>query len=98
VAIPESPAYPVAWYKSQRFIALVQSTILFALGWFITALGTNDWSNWKAGLVAILGNVAIGLKDWWSPSVVAPFALANRNNVVTVPASSVRAAEKSGGA
>ena len=82
VAIPESPAYPVPWYKSQRFIALVQSTVLFGLGWLITALSTNDWTNWKAGLVAVLGNLVIALKDWWSPSVVAPFALMNKKNDV----------------
>jgi len=73
-------ATPVAWYKSQRFIALCQSTVLFALGWLISALSTNDWTNWKAGVIAILGNVLIGLKDWWNPNIVAPFAALNKNN------------------
>lgn len=84
LAKPPDPAPywsgPVAWYRSQRFIALLQSTILFVLGWLIAALSTGDWS-WKAGAVAVLGNVLIALKDWWSPNVVAPFAVLNQNNV-----------------
>ena len=70
---------PVAWYKSQRFIALCQSTAVLLLGWLAAALGTNDWA-WRGIAVAVLGNVIVALKDWWSPNVVAPFAVLNRNN------------------
>lgn len=70
---------PVAWYKSQRFIALCQSTVLLVLGWLSTALATNEWA-WRAIAIAVLGNVLIGLKDWWNPNVVAPFAALNKNN------------------
>lgn len=80
VAIPESPANPVAWYKSQRFIALCQSTALLILGWLTAALSTNDWA-WRGVAIAVLGNIIIALKDWWNPSVVAPFAMMNKNNV-----------------
>lgn len=82
VAIPESPAYPVAWYKSQRFIAMCQSTALLVLGWLTAALATNDWA-WRPIAIAVLGNVVIALKDWWNPSVVAPFAMMNRSNTKT---------------
>lgn len=86
-------ADPVAWYKSQRFIALCQSSVILALGWLSAALATNDW-RWRTIAIALVGNILVGLKDWWNPNVVAPFAALNKNNSVTVPASSVRAADK----
>jgi hypothetical protein len=87
-------ADPVVWYRSQRFIVLCQSTAVLVLGWVSAALATNDWA-WRPIAIAVVGNVLVALKDWWSPNVVAPFAVLNRNNVVTVPASSVKDAEKS---
>lgn len=80
----------VPWYRSQRFIALCQSTVVYALGWLIAALSSNDWSSWKALLIAILGNVLLTLRDWWSPAVIAPFALMNKSN----PAISVKDLQK----
>jgi len=69
----------VQWYRSQRFIALCQSTVLLLLGWLGTALATNDWT-WRPIAIAVLGNVLLQLKDWWNPNVVAPFAALNKNN------------------
>jgi hypothetical protein len=74
-ASPAPIPAPVIWYKSQRFIALCQSTAVLILGWLAAALSTNDWQ-WRAIGVAVLGNVLVALKDWWSPAVVAPSALA----------------------
>jgi hypothetical protein len=69
----------VTWYRSQRFIALCQSTVLLVLGWLGTALATNEWA-WRAIALSILGNIVLQLKDWWSPAVVAPFAAMNKSN------------------
>jgi hypothetical protein len=77
--ISPGPPPPVQWYRSQRFIALVQSTIVFVIGWVIQALSMNDWTLWKALLIAVLGNILIQLKDWWSPQVIGPMAFMNRN-------------------
>lgn len=71
---------PVAWYESQRFIALCQSTTLLVLGWLTAALTTNVWE-WRAISIAVLGNVIVALKDWWSPNVQAPFSFMNKSNV-----------------
>jgi hypothetical protein len=73
---------PVQWYKSQRFIILVQSTVLLVLGWLIQTLSATPvvWA-WKAILIAVLGNILLALKDWWSPTIIAPFAVLNKNNV-----------------
>ena len=76
---PAPAAGPVTWYKSQRFIALCQSTTLLVLGWLGTALATNEWA-WRAIAIAVLGNVVLQLKDWWNPNVVAPFAVMNKSN------------------
>ena len=70
----------VQWYRSQRFIILCQSSALLILAWLGTALATNDWA-WRTVAVSVLGNVVLQLKDWWSPTVVAPFASLNKNNV-----------------
>lgn len=77
---PGPTTAPVPWYKSQRFIIMVQSTILLVLGWGGQALATNDWS-WRPIAIAVVGNVLLMLKDWWSPTVIAPFAALNRSNV-----------------
>lgn len=87
---------PVLWYKSQRFIILCQSSALLVLTWLIGALSTNNWE-WKPVALSVLGNLLLQLKDWWSPNIQAPFAVLNRNNTPTVPASTVRDAEKSSG-
>lgn len=71
---------PVVWYKSQRFIVLCQSTAVLILGWLSAALATNDWS-WRPIAISVVGNILVALKDWWSPNVVAPFAVLNKNNV-----------------
>lgn len=73
----------VPWYKSQRFIALVQSTVLWVLGWLVAALSSNDWA-WRAMAIGVGTNVLIVLKDWWNPAVQAPFAVMNKNNVAPV--------------
>lgn len=86
---------PVVWYKTQRFIALCQSTAILVLGWLTAALSTNEWA-WRGIAIAVLGNVLVALKDWWSPTVQAPFAVMNRNNNVTVPSASVADAVKRG--
>jgi hypothetical protein len=67
----------VRWYQSQRFIALCQSTVLLVLGWLIAALSTNDWA-WRPITIAVLTNILIILKDWWSPNVQAPFKFMNK--------------------
>jgi membrane-bound metal-dependent hydrolase YbcI (DUF457 family) len=67
---------PVPWYRSQRFIALCQSTVLWILGWLVAALSTNDWA-WRALAIGVLTNVLIILKDWWAPNVTAPFKFMN---------------------
>lgn len=87
---PGPPAPPpvqgplVAWYHSQRFIALCQSTAIIILTWVSAALATNDWS-WRTMAVAVIGNILLVLKDWWNPNIVAPFAALNENNVVVPP-------------
>jgi hypothetical protein len=86
---------PVVWYKTQRFIALCQSTAVLVLGWVSAALATNDWA-WRPIAIAVVGNVLVGLKDWWSPNVQAPFAVMNRNNNATVSPASVADAVKRG--
>ena len=72
----------VLWYQSQRFVILCQSSALLVLAWLGTALATNDWA-WRVIAISVLGNVALQLKDWWSPTVIAPFAALNKNNVGT---------------
>jgi hypothetical protein len=67
----------VHWYKSQRFIALCQSTVLLILGWLIQALSTNAWL-WRAIAISIAGNVLLQLKDWWSPTVIGPADFMNK--------------------
>jgi hypothetical protein len=69
----------VPWYRAQRFIALFQSCVLITLGWLIQALTTNDW-RWRPVAIALAGNALIQLKDWFSPSVIAPFAVMNKSN------------------
>lgn len=71
------PPPPVQWYRSQRFIALVQSSVLFVLGWLIQALSTDSWE-WKPIAIALLGNIVLQLKDWWNPNVIGPAAFMNR--------------------
>ena len=73
---------PILWYKSQRFIILVQSTVLLVLGWLIQVLSTTPivWL-WRAIAISVLGNILLALKDWWSPTVVAPFAAPNSKNI-----------------
>jgi hypothetical protein len=61
----------IPWWKSQRFIALVQSTVLWVLGWLISALSTDEWA-WRAMAIGVATNILVLLKDWWNPSVVAP--------------------------
>ena len=78
-ADPPAPQ-AIPWYKSQRFIALCQTTALTALGWLLAALTSNDWQ-WRGVAIAIGSNILLVLKDWWSPNVVAPIAALNRNNV-----------------
>ena len=88
---------PVHWYKSQRFIVLCQSSVLTILTWAGVAISTGDTA-WRPTAATLLANIVLQLKDWWNPNVVAPFAALNKNNTVTVPASSVRDAEKKSGA
>ena len=81
VTTTTTPASPtVLWYQSQRFITLCQSSALLIITWLGVALATNDWA-WRTIAISVLGNVALQLKDWWSPTIVAPFAALNRNNV-----------------
>ena len=77
---------PIAWYKSQRFIILVQSNVLLILGWLLQVLSATpiEWM-WRQIGVAIIGNVMLMLKDWWSPTVIAPFAVLNKKNVGGAP-------------
>lgn len=74
---PAEAAIP--WYKSQRFVTLVQSTVLWVLSWLVAALSSNDWA-WRAVAIGVATNVLIALKDWWSPNIIAPFAALNKNN------------------
>lgn len=82
---PPAPPPPtngaVHWYKSQRFIILMQSNALLILGWVIQVLSTTPtvWA-WRGIVVAIATNVFLLLKDWWSPTVIAPFSALNKNN------------------
>lgn len=75
---PSAGAIP--WYQSQRFITLCQSTALWVLSWLVAALSSNDWA-WRAVAIGVSTNILIALKDWWSPSIIAPFAALNQNNV-----------------
>ena len=86
---------PIHWLQSQRFIALCQSSAYLIVAWLIMALSSNTW-DWKLLAVTVLGNVLLAINDWKNPNVQAPFAILNRNNTSTVPASSVRDAEKQG--
>ena len=73
---------PVKWYKSQRFVILIQSNILLVLGWLVQVLSVTP-INWMGReiAVALVGNIFLLCKDWWSPTVIAPFAVLNKNNV-----------------
>lgn len=73
---PSSPA--VVWYKGQRTIALLQSSVLYTLGWGVQALTSNDWTTWRALAIALLGNVVIQLRDWWNPNVIGPLPFMNK--------------------
>lgn len=88
-----NPPAPVFWYKSQRFVALCQSTVLIGLGWLIQAISTNDWT-WRPVSIAILGNILLQLKDWFSPGVIGPAAFMNTTVSSTVSASAVASAVK----
>ena len=73
---------PVHWYQSQRFTALWQSAALLGLGFLIYALQTNDWQAWKPMLILpLLSNLALVLRDWWKPDVIAPISALNKGNV-----------------
>lgn len=85
---------PVPWYKSQRFIALAQSSTITILTWVGICLSANDWSSWRIAAATLIGNIALQLKDWWNPNVVAPIAMANRNNTGTVSPASIADAIK----
>lgn len=87
---------PVAWYRSQRFIVLCQSSVITILTWAGVAVATGDIT-WRPTAATLIGNIVLQLKDWWNPNVVAPFAVLNRGNTSTVPAASIRDAEKTGG-
>lgn len=78
---PAAPAIP--WYQSQRFITLCQSTALWVLSWLVAALSSNDWA-WRAVAIGVATNILIVMKDWWSPTIVAPFNALNQNNVPPV--------------
>lgn len=75
---PASAAVP--WFRSQGFTALWQQALIFGLGWLVVAVGTNVW-DWRSLVVALLSNLIIVLKSWWSPTIVAPFAALNQKNV-----------------
>lgn len=77
---PAAPAIP--WYQSQRFITLCQSTVLWVMSWLVAALSSNDWA-WKAVAIGVATNILIALKDWWSPTIIAPFSALNKNNVAS---------------
>jgi hypothetical protein len=71
----------VPWYRSRACTALLQTSVLSALGWLIVAVSTNVW-DWRTGLaVPLLSNVFIVFKDMWSSTVRGPFDFMNKDNV-----------------
>lgn len=77
-----SDGAPATWYKSLKFTALWQSTVLTGLGFVLYAVSTSDWASWKqALLIPVITNIYLTLKDWWSPTIVAPIARLNAGNV-----------------
>ena len=64
----------------------MQSNVLLILGWLLQVLSATpiEWM-WRQIGVAIIGNVMLMLKDWWSPTVIAPFAVLNKKNVGGAP-------------
>jgi len=91
----------IHWYDSQRFKAYVSSELLIIFGWLTENISTKGFSlskwSWIAITISTLSLLSAVVKDWASPAIVAPFAVLNQNNAVTVPASSVRDAEKKSG-
>ena len=78
---PLLPPSGIPWYRSQRFTALWQAAALMTLMWVLAGLQSNTW-DWKAGLlIPILSNLAVALRDMWSPTVVGPFDTMNKRNL-----------------
>lgn len=80
VAVVVESCAPVPWYESQQFKALWQASLITVITWLAAALVTNDWT-WKPTLSALLSNMVIILKDWFSPTIIAPIPQLNRKNV-----------------
>jgi len=74
---PQPQAVP--WYKSQRLIALAQVSAILVLGWVLQGLTTHVWDPYQLGAL-VISNLVVILKDWWSPTIVAPIAMFNRSN------------------
>ena len=81
---------PVAWVASRAFRAYFGSWLLMLTGWLTENLSTHAFAfktwTWISFTVSTLAICAAVVRDWMSPTVVAPFAALNKNN--TTPPSS----------
>lgn len=75
----------VRWYDSMKFRAYAGSWFTLVIGWAIENITTHQWDfgtyTWIALTVSTLLLVKSVVADWMSPTVVAPFAAMNKNNV-----------------
>ena len=74
----------IPWYKSKGFTLLWQAAVLNAILWALASLQGGVWNFRDLG-IAILSNASIIVKDWFSPTVVAPFNFMNKSNGTTTP-------------
>ena len=74
----------IPWYKSNGFTLLWQAAVLNTLMWALSSLQSNTW-DFRTWGIAILSNFLIIVKDWFSPTVVAPFNFMNKSNGTTAP-------------
>ena len=81
--MPADPLLPpsgVVWYKSRSFTGLWQASALMVLMWFADAVRLDVW-DWRTGLaLPLLANAIVVFKEMWSPTVVGPLNVMNRNN------------------
>lgn len=79
---PQSPPgsdYQVKWYQSQQFVAVCKVVAVYVLFWLGIAFQTHVWDFYSLG-AGVVSGLTILVQDWWSPTVVAPFAVLNKNN------------------
>lgn len=81
---PQGPAgpttTPVKWYQSQGFMIVCKVVAVYVLIWLGVCFSTHAWDFYSLGSGVVSG-LTVVVQDWWSPTVIAPFAALNRSNV-----------------